>query len=120
VLAVLSTFLISLLLGASLAWGKPAALAAYLLNIWFIVSLSLQGGAAQALPQALAWLIGTILAAALATVLLVSLHNQYLIVFIIMVFAFLACFLQDSFSRGFLVSMTGFAYAHRNREKSKN
>ena len=57
-LAVLGTFVISLLCGASLAWGQPAALAAYLLNIWFFVALSLHGGAAQALPQALAWLIG--------------------------------------------------------------
>jgi Fusaric acid resistance protein-like len=58
VLVVLSTFVITLLLGATLAWGKPAAFAAYLLNIWFIASLSFHGGAAQALPQALAWLIG--------------------------------------------------------------
>ena len=68
VLAVLSTFLISLLLGASLAWGKPAALAAYFLNIWFIVSLSFQGGAAQALPQALACLIGGVIYMLLALV----------------------------------------------------
>ena len=65
-LAVLSTFVISLLLGASLAWGKPAAFAAYLLNIWFVVSLAFQGGAAQALPQALAWLIGGALCMLLA------------------------------------------------------
>jgi hypothetical protein len=57
-LAVLGTFVISLLLGASLAWGKLAAFGAYLLNIWFVVSLSFHGGAAQALPQGLAWLIG--------------------------------------------------------------
>jgi len=68
VLAVLSTFLISLLLGASLAWGKPTALAAYFLNIWFIVSLSFQGGAAQALPQALACLIGGVIYMLLALV----------------------------------------------------
>ena len=67
-LAVLGTFVITLLLGASLAWGKPAALAAYLLNIWFIASLSFQGGAAQALPQALAWLIGGALYMLLALV----------------------------------------------------
>jgi hypothetical protein len=57
-LAVLGTFVITLLLGASLVWGKPAAFAAYLLNIWFVASLAFPGGAAQALPQALAWLIG--------------------------------------------------------------
>jgi hypothetical protein len=68
VLAVLGTFVISLLLGASLAWGKPAALAGYLLTIWFVVSLSIQGGAPQALPQALAWLIGGALYMLLALV----------------------------------------------------
>jgi hypothetical protein len=57
-LAVLGTFVITLLLGATLAWGKPDALAAYLLNIWFLVSLSFHGGTAKALPLALAWLIG--------------------------------------------------------------
>jgi hypothetical protein len=57
-LAVLGTFVITLLCGATLAWGKPAAFGAYLLNIWFIASLSFKGGAAQALPQGLAWLIG--------------------------------------------------------------
>jgi hypothetical protein len=57
-LAVLGTFVITLLLGATLAWGKPAALAGYLVNIWFVVSLSFHGGTAKALPLALAWLIG--------------------------------------------------------------
>ena len=57
-LAVLGTFVITLLLGATLAWSKPAALEGYLLNICFIVALSFHGGAAQALPQAMAWLIG--------------------------------------------------------------
>ena len=57
-LAVLGIFVISLLLGATLAWGKPDALAAYLLNIWFLVSLSFHGGPTKALPLALAWLIG--------------------------------------------------------------
>ena len=57
-LAVLGTFVITLLCGASLAWGKPAAFGAYLLNIWFIASLSFKGGTAQALPQGLAWLVG--------------------------------------------------------------
>ena len=68
VLAVLSTFVITLMLGATLAWGKPAAFAAYLLNIWFITSLSFQGGAAQALPQALAWLVGGALCMLMALV----------------------------------------------------
>ena len=58
VLAVLGIFVITLLCGATLAWGKPAALGAYLLNIWFIASLSFKGGPAQSLPQGLAWLIG--------------------------------------------------------------
>jgi uncharacterized membrane protein YccC len=54
-LAVLGTFVVTLLCGACVVWGKLAALAAYLLNIWFLVALSFSGGAA---PQALAWLIG--------------------------------------------------------------
>lgn len=57
-LEVLGTFVITLLCGATLAWGKPAALAAYLINIWFIASLSFHGGTAKALPLGLAWLIG--------------------------------------------------------------
>jgi Fusaric acid resistance protein-like len=57
-LAVLGTFVITLLCGATLAWGKPAAFAAYLINIWFAVSLSFQGGTVKALPLALGWLIG--------------------------------------------------------------
>jgi uncharacterized membrane protein YccC len=57
-LEVLGTFVITLLCGATLAWGKPAALAAYLINIWFVVSLSFHGGTAKALPLGLAWLIG--------------------------------------------------------------
>ncbi len=57
-LAVLGTFLVTLLCGASLAWGQPAALATYFLNIWFLVALFLPGGVAQAWPYALAWLIG--------------------------------------------------------------
>jgi hypothetical protein len=57
-LAVLGTFVITLLLGAALAWGKPAALSGYALTIWFVVALSFHGGAPQALPQGLAWLIG--------------------------------------------------------------
>jgi hypothetical protein len=56
--AVLATFVVTLLCGAALAWGMPAVAVAYLLNLWFVFSLSLHGGAAQALPQALAWLIG--------------------------------------------------------------
>lgn len=57
-LTLLGTFVISLLCGAALAWGKPAALAGLLLNGWFLVSLSFQGGASQSLAQGLAWLIG--------------------------------------------------------------
>jgi hypothetical protein len=57
-LAVLGTFVVTLLLGATLVWGKPDALAAQQLNIWFMVSLFLHGGPAKALPLALAWLIG--------------------------------------------------------------
>jgi hypothetical protein len=67
-LAVLGTFVITLLLGATLAWGKPAALAGYGLNIWFIVALSFHGGTAQALPQGLAWLVGGALYMLLALV----------------------------------------------------
>ena len=67
-LAVVSTFAITLLLGAFVVWGKAAAYAAYLLTIWFVASLSFQGGTAQAVPQALAWLIGGMLYIILAIV----------------------------------------------------
>ena len=67
-LAVLGTFVITLLCGAALAWGKPAALAAYLVNIWFVASLSYHGGTAKALPLGLAWLIGGALYMLLALV----------------------------------------------------
>ncbi len=67
-LAVLGTFVITLLCGAALAWGKPAALAGYLLNIWFIASLSFHGGTAKAVPLGLAWLVGGALYMLLALV----------------------------------------------------
>ena len=53
-LEMLGTFVITILCGATLAWGKPAALAGYLLNIWFVVSLSFHGGTAKAVPLGLA------------------------------------------------------------------
>lgn len=68
VLAVLGAFVISLLFGATLAWGKPAALAGYALTIWFVLALTFHGGAALALPQALAFLIGGALYMLLALV----------------------------------------------------
>lgn len=67
-LEVFGTFVITLLCGATLAWGKPAALAGYLLNIWFVVSLSFHGGTAKAVPLGLAWLIGGALYMLLALV----------------------------------------------------
>lgn len=57
-LATMGTFVIALLFGASEAWGKTAAFAAYLVLIWYFVSLGFHGGLSQALPEALAWLLG--------------------------------------------------------------
>ncbi len=68
-LAAVGTFVVVLLVGGSEAWGKPAAYAAYLVLIWYFVSLGFHGGLTQALLEALAWLLGGALYVLLALVL---------------------------------------------------
>jgi hypothetical protein len=60
-LAAVGTFVLVLLFGASEAWGKHAAFAAYMILIWYFVSLGFHGGLTQALREALAWLLGGVL-----------------------------------------------------------
>jgi len=63
-LVVLAVFVLTLLAGLAVKYGAHRFVAAYLLNVWFIITLALPGSYQAARthtsswPQALAWLIG--------------------------------------------------------------
>ena len=71
---VLAAFAVTLLGGLAVKYGVHRFVAAYLLNVWFIIALSLPGlyssGLIHAQPwkQALAWLVGSALWLAYASI----------------------------------------------------
>jgi Fusaric acid resistance protein-like len=74
-LVVLAVFVITLLSGLAVKYGLHRFVAALLLNIWFLIALSLPGAYhldhvhTSAWAQALAWLIGSALALAYVTIM---------------------------------------------------
>jgi Fusaric acid resistance protein-like len=72
---VLAVFVITLLGGLPVRYGLHRFVSAVLLNIWFVIALSVQAGyhldhtQANAWAQALAWLIGSVLTLAYVTVM---------------------------------------------------
>lgn len=73
--AVLAVFVITLLGGLAVKYGLHRFVSAVLLNVWFVIALSVQAGyrlehtQVNAWAQALAWLIGSALTLAYVTVL---------------------------------------------------
>jgi hypothetical protein len=71
---VLTLFVITLVAGLAVKYGLHRFVAALLLNIWFVIALSVQAGYrldhthTSAWPQALAWLIGSALVFAYVTI----------------------------------------------------